>query len=59
MSIQRQATISQTKFDSLRTIDDLDVHLEARLDKARQEIASGNCVTCKTQGELDNFLASL
>ena len=33
--------------------------LQARLDAARQEIANGNCTTCNTQDELDNFLKSL
>lgn len=33
--------------------------LQAKLNATRQEIAAGNCITCKTQEELDNFLASL
>ena len=30
-SMQPEATISQEKFDSLRTIDELDAHLETRI----------------------------
>ena len=30
-SMQSNAAISQAKFDSLRTIDDLDAHLESRI----------------------------
>lgn len=37
-SIQPQGTISQEKFDSLRTIDELDIHLEARIRNHYQNV---------------------
>lgn len=37
-SMHSQATISQEKFDSLRTIDDLDAHLEARIRNHYQRV---------------------
>ena len=33
--------------------------LQARLDKAREEIRNGQCVTLKTQEEVDKYFASL
>lgn len=37
-SMQSNATISQAKFDSMRTIDDLDAHLEARIRNRSQRV---------------------
>ena len=37
-SLHPQATISQEKFDSLRTIDELDAHLEARIRNHFQHV---------------------
>lgn len=37
-SIQPKDTISQAKFDNLRTIDDLDAHLEARIRNHYQHV---------------------
>lgn len=39
-SMQSNGTISQAKFDSLRTIDDLDAHLEARIRNHYQRAES-------------------
>lgn len=38
---------------------DREQNLRAKLDSARQEIAKGNCTTCNTQEELNQFLATL
>lgn len=37
-SIQSQDTISQAKFDGMRTIDELDAHLEARIRNHYQNV---------------------
>lgn len=38
---------------------DREQQLQVKLDNARQEIAAGNCTTCNTQDELNQFLAAL
>lgn len=33
--------------------------LQAKLDKAREEIHSGQCITLKSHDDIDNYFASL
>lgn len=51
-SVQKALTKRFVALDKEQTV-------QARLDSAREEIAKGNCVTCNTREELDNYLASL
>ena len=33
--------------------------LQAKIDKAREEIHSGQCITLKSHDDIDNYFASL